>query len=790
MNPITNLQTLIDFADYNAASSATRYFNSTSEAYNYLLENAYSSGSAGAVRGVLNSGNPATSPAGKIVEFQPRLTGGTEVGIDVANVTDTGTQVAVETGSASLVGVSLIEVLGGIFAGLGVGILSYEANKDFWVDISNNLFLNVPGYEPITYDNIEDMSILTLFKDGKTYVDADLIQSINNYLIQKGYLDEEIEISIDIPTQAGQYEFNSSTMSVSEIESLANKLISNTSALSGYGGDIARKALILAMAEWAMYYPLYTTMNSYNIQIGIAGSGHISSPDTNGNITITISGYIDDLPLERTLSVGDIKTGYANIPSSSKSSILTCYGNYIGSINNALSQSQRHSTNVSISQRVVGMTDYAITSFNNNIEIIPAVPELVPLEPRIISTTPDRIPTELPDWWQNILEIGVIDPATGTIQLPKYLPVSIPSTSPLTNPVTNPQAQIQTGNVPDTNPTPVGNSTFPLVNPINSPWSMPDNPSSNPSGNTPVVPTIPVIGGNANALFTVYNPTKSQLDQLGGVLWQSSIIQQIVQMFTNNPMDAIISLHKVYVSPETGNSRNIKLGYIDSGVSALEVTDQYVEVDCGTVRVPEYFGDCRDYPPYTTLEIYLPMIGMRQVRVEDIVGCIVGIKYIVDVYTGTCLCNIQVTKQGVTQVLYTYEGNCAVNLPLTGADKSRQLASIAGLIGGVVSGNPILTMSGAQSIISGGMKSDISHSGAFSGNAGAMGIKKPYIVINTAIPADVNFSDMTGYSANARVKLGDISGYTRIKDINISGLSLTDAEQEELRRILQEGVIL
>ena len=131
--------------------------------------------------------------------WQPELEGGTVVGAAAVDVTATATGYEVATGAATVGAVSMIELLGGIFAGLGVGVLSYEANKDFWIDISNNLFLNVPGYVPITYDNIEDMSIMTLFKNGKTYVDYELVQAVNNYLIEIGAFEETVIITPDVP---------------------------------------------------------------------------------------------------------------------------------------------------------------------------------------------------------------------------------------------------------------------------------------------------------------------------------------------------------------------------------------------------------------------------------------------------------------------------------------------------------------------------------------------------------------------------------------------------------------
>ena len=430
-------------------------------------------------------------------------------------------------------------------------------------------------------------------------------------------------------------------------------------------------------------------------------------------------------------------------------------------------------------------------SINATIVITPAIEEMPLLVPGLYSTSPDSIPLEIPNWWADILEIGAISPEGASVTSHPYLPISVPDASPYTQPVTTPQSEAQTGDTPSSNEDPIDKSP---KNPFTyEPSPVPDPPGPNPKPTpTPSVPlpVIPTIGGDANALFTAYNPTKAQLNSLGHVLWSSSIIEQIVQMFTNNPLDAIISLHILYATPTTGSDKNIKLGYIDTGIAAKEITNQYVSIDCGTVRIPEYFGDARDYAPYSSASLYLPMIGFKDLRIEDSMGCTIHIVYNVDCFTGTVLANLEITKRGVKQILYTYEGNCAVNLPLTGADKSRQLSTMAGMIGGAITGNPIMATGAAMSVMSGGMKTDIQRSGTFTGNASAMGCKNPYIIIASSIAAEASeYGSYYGQTANKTVKLSQLHGFTKLKDVHVDQIVCTDNERSEIYNLLLNGVI-
>lgn len=789
---IQGIQELIEFTDYNAALGASSYYSSNAEAYNFMLENAWKSGNAATIRGVIDGGKVS----GKIIEIQPYLEGGTKVGIDVAEVTESavvGEEVGVSTGAASMGAIPLIEGLGAILAGLGVGIISYEANKDFWVDVSNNVFLNFPGYQPITYDNIEEMSLMTLFKDGKTYIDAEMVQAVNDYLIHIGAFEENTEITPDVPE-------TTTVLQLSQPE-------------CSY--DVLRELVIEAgfYAQQVGHHKNWSDVGDC-VHMAMAGFYQSNWATVNFSLVTGMDVEIDVRDYAVTLNV-NLYTG--TLPAPTMEPHFTHYGLF--DYDWAESTEPYYKSNKILGQSIEGYVDHfnftqqftpysryiignkladqgsyvalTMSALNSSIVIIPNVPELPALEPRTISTTPNSIPTEMPDWWADHIEIGNIDPDTMTVVYPEFLPVSIPSTSPIANPVTDPQADIQTGRVPSTNPTPIENFISSLINDLpDNPWRKPTDPTPTPTP-TPVIPTIPTIGGQANKLFTVYNPSQSNLDALGSTLWTQNIITQIVQMFTNNPMDAVISLHILYATPTTGSNKEIKLGYVPTGVSCPEVTNQYVNVNCGTVRVPELFGDVRDYAN-TEVTIYLPMIGFRQLKTEDAMASYISVDYKVDVFTGTVLANVTISRDSVNQVFYTFEGNCAVNLPLTGADKSRQVASAIGVIGAVATGNPALALGSATAIAGGSAKSSMTRSGNFSGNAGAMGCKKPYIIVSSNVAYDaVGYNTQYGYPANLTVMLGTCHGYTKVKEVHADSIAnATEQEKRDIENILKQGVII
>ena len=397
----------------------------------------------------------------------------------------------------------------------------------------------------------------------------------------------------------------------------------------------------------------------------------------------------------------------------------------------------------------------------------------------------NKLKNTYPDWFNNGFTSNEYDPTTDTIVENNYIPLTLPTQNPLTHDLDNPeynQEKAQEGKPDPKNET----QTQPLIqNEPNIPPVSPPTPTPSDNGGG-------LVGsGSNNGLWSIYNPTINELKSLGGYLWSSNIIE-ILQKFLNNPMDCIISLHMIYATPSTNDKQNIILGYLDSGVSANVVVNQFINIDCGSVNTVEYFGDARDYvSPYTDVECYLPFIGIVKLKTEDIISSNINIIYTLDVLTGAILCKIFVTKNGAKQQLYTFNGNASVQIPLTGSDRTRLLSgAITGAVAGITAGGLIGAVAGG---VAGGLMggTSIERSGNFSANSGALGIKKPYLIISRKTPYDAdNYNDYYGYPSNKTVVLNSCKGFTRVKDIHVNIPNATNEEKNEIETLLKNGIII
>lgn len=316
------------------------------------------------------------------------------------------------------------------------------------------------------------------------------------------------------------------------------------------------------------------------------------------------------------------------------------------------------------------------------------------------------------------------------------------------------------------------------------------NPTDTGDGDTP---TIVPPTGQASSLFAIYNPTQAELNSFGAWLWSSSFVDQILKLF-NDPMQSIIGLHKIFAAPSISGASTIHVGYLDSGVTSNTVGAQYTTIDCGSVRVREQFGNVFDYTD-TDIRLYLPFIGIVPLDVMDVMRGTVSVIYHVDVITGACLAEVRVTRDASGGTLYQYAGDAAVRYPISSGSYMGVVSGVLGVVGGIASGimsggATLPMMAGAAGAMA-SARTQVQHSGSFAGNAGAMGAKKPYLILErpqTAIAK--NYKPYQGIGANVVQSVGDMSGYFKMTDVRLNSVTgASDAELESIRAALEQGVI-
>ena len=468
------------------------------------------------------------------------------------------------------------------------------------------------------------------------------------------------------------------------------------------------------------------------------------------------------------------------------------------------------------------------------------IPEINPYIPPVVSPEiqwPDVNPQEVP-----VPEPGaLVNPiaATDPIHVPE--PVLDPATDPATEPEPLPEPETEYPETDGKPPQPGGISP-PIIFPIPDPGGGGFPTISPPASETPVVSGEP-------GFVQVYHPTPSELIAFGRWLWVTYADATIDKIW-NNPFDGVIGCHELYATPTDGGYTTIRCGFLDSGVSSQLVRVRYSTINCGSMIIPEYWGNYLDYSPYTKAYIYLPFIGIQELDADDIIGSAVNVCYHIDAYNGSCIAQITCAKDDYENTLYQFSGNCAVEYPLSGGSQaaikaammtgdayqaaantaanatmwggigSGLASAVGGIAGGIatgLTGNVAGGISHGISGIASGIgqaiggyassvgqraygqaqhtasmlsgKSIVQHSGNFGASYGAMGIKKPYIFIRRPIQKVVNnYNVLYGYPAHKQVIIGNCEGFLRCREVHVISPLATDGEKAIIEQLLTTGV--
>lgn len=403
-----------------------------------------------------------------------------------------------------------------------------------------------------------------------------------------------------------------------------------------------------------------------------------------------------------------------------------------------------------------------------------------------LESTKNSLQQQYPNLWNNAKHNDYVDD-DGNNKHKTYIPINLPNITSAND--TQPTSGDRSQSDPEVDP---ATATDTLLD------NLPKLITSQPTSGTPTPtgsgssPDVLPPSGSASSLWSVYNPTQAQVDAFGSWLWSSNLVEQIKKLF-NDPMQAIIGIHKVFVTPPTSGTGTIKCGYIDSGVSSALVSNQYRTLNCGTVSLSEYFGNVFDYSPFTEVSLYLPFIGIVRLDVSDVMRSSINVKYHVDVITGACLADVKVSRDGANSVLYQYAGSCIVTYPLSSGSYASALAGIVSIAGGAIgtiaTGGALAPVAIGAAVGATKLHSDVQKSGSFTGAAGAMGSKKPYLIISrpqTAMPS--NYKKYEGKPARHYTTIRSCSGFIRVKDVHVDKMSASNKELDMIESLLKSGI--
>ena len=294
-----------------------------------------------------------------------------------------------------------------------------------------------------------------------------------------------------------------------------------------------------------------------------------------------------------------------------------------------------------------------------------------------------------------------------------------------------------------------------------------------------------VLSSGIGVLTSTFHMTKERLVQLGQFLWGSSIFDEF-SLINNNPIENIISC-KAIPYAISGTTQEITLGNVKTGVNGEKISQNFSKQTIGSVAIAEHYKNFLDYAPYTNVIIYLPYIGFKELDTSLVMGKTLRIEYTLDVITGGCLAQIYVGKIR----LYEFTGNIGVDISITASNRAQVESAYINAGVGVVSSAMSGNVTGAVNSIIGAATSQYHYSGT--GNPSPSCVASTnrtcYVVIDRPQYQPLKaFNHTRGRMCCLSKTIGSLKGYTVCdRNIDISGISATDEEKDEIVNILSTG---
>lgn len=331
-----------------------------------------------------------------------------------------------------------------------------------------------------------------------------------------------------------------------------------------------------------------------------------------------------------------------------------------------------------------------------------------------------------------------------------------------------------------------------------------------PAHDDPMV-TPPDITDPISALSvgaSTYTLTKAEHTNLIEWLWSSTFMDDI-KLVNNNPMENIISCKLFPFTISGGTNQIVVIGNVGSTITGnkLSTYSPYVKV-VDSYMPSGFYNNFLDLPPYTTATIYLPYVGIKQLDLALIYGKSMDVWYNYDVVSGSCTASIYA---GGT-VVAMYQGNIAIDLPLTGSNRAQLEASyvattaetvlsVIGTVAGAAATGGAGAVVGAAAtagVIASGLTKNATaqfHSettGSFSPNSWGVLSKQVVITYDRPTYQDIDtFNHTYGRMCGLSKAIGALRGFTQTSaDIDLTGIPCTEGERDMIRNLLSSGFFI
>lgn len=326
----------------------------------------------------------------------------------------------------------------------------------------------------------------------------------------------------------------------------------------------------------------------------------------------------------------------------------------------------------------------------------------------------------------------------------------------------------------------------------------------------------PIAAGN-----NLYAMTQAELEQTFDFLWDGHNKDILgVTLSEANIIDSLCNCFYFPFDILAHDTAHCSDGKVVAAGYASEINSKIIEsgynkrFSFGDIDIQEYYGSYLDYAPYTTISIYLPYIGFKQLDVSKVMGKTINVTYGVDFSQGIVTAYISYYYDGNKQIFAEFSGQMGIPLKVTGKNTTAAenavkdaafavggfaLAAISVLAAPATGGASLIGTAGAVGAGVNAIGSTINATtvqpdSVSIGNAGAenwlISPQGCYIYIQrptTATPE--KFADTNGWATRYTGLVSEFTGYLECSKV-VNTITATAEEKNQITNLLKQGVYI
>lgn len=314
------------------------------------------------------------------------------------------------------------------------------------------------------------------------------------------------------------------------------------------------------------------------------------------------------------------------------------------------------------------------------------------------------------------------------------------------------------------------------------------------------ITTLNTEGGGQ--FTTTYAVSEHGLSEIVEQLNSDEVIDKLKKWW-NNPFESIVEVY--FLPTQSGwfwfsESTTVKLGNHDTGVVGFIVkfNTNILRTKSATFSIPWHYSDFRNLEPYTSINFYLPGVGLVTISPSDVYNTNeLYIEYMVDPFSGNVLYEI-INKH--ENVIATFSGNLKVSMPV-GGDTPR-VQSVLNFVSGAiattalaVSGHPAAAVtSGAYAVSNAINQRQYIMNGAFNGSILSTqffsnGYMYMWVVSKETYVTPDNIRPLIGNPCGRVLRLSECAGYVRTAEASVTISGYYEATSQ-INALLNGGVYI